>query len=257
MNEQKICIIGDGLAGLSAAVILSQQNIKIDLYAGSNKKNKVKNDNRTTAISESSYQFIKGKLNIKNLNIFWPCKEINLFFEHNKNIQNFLNYKERKKNLMYIFENKNLKKNLDKQILIKKNIKLIKKNIDSINYETGSIIFNKKVFSYDLIILSVGAHAKLYDKITQGRSIKKNYKEVAITSTIQHNFTINKVQQFFLKEGPLAILPFSQKNFSVVWSVSNLFIKKNKKFIKKILITKIRTLLKLNRLKIFNYFQLI
>ena len=38
MNNQKICIIGDGLAGLSAATILSQENIKIDLYAGGNKK---------------------------------------------------------------------------------------------------------------------------------------------------------------------------------------------------------------------------
>ena len=61
MNVQKICIIGDGLAGLSAAIILSQENIKIDLYTGSNKKKKLKNDDRTTAISESSYQFIKKK----------------------------------------------------------------------------------------------------------------------------------------------------------------------------------------------------
>ena len=50
MNLQKICIIGDGLAALSAAIILSQENIKIDLYIGSNKKNKLNNDNRTTAV---------------------------------------------------------------------------------------------------------------------------------------------------------------------------------------------------------------
>ena len=33
MNKQKICIIGDGLAGLTTAAILSQQNICIDLYS--------------------------------------------------------------------------------------------------------------------------------------------------------------------------------------------------------------------------------
>ena len=38
---QKICIIGDGLTSLSAAVILSQENIKIDLYAGNNLKKKM------------------------------------------------------------------------------------------------------------------------------------------------------------------------------------------------------------------------
>jgi len=99
MNKQKICIIGDGLAGLSAATSLCKENIKIDFYVGSNKKIKQKNDNRTTAISESSYQFLKLQLNNKNLNIFWPSKEINLYFEDKKKILNFLNFKE-KENLM-------------------------------------------------------------------------------------------------------------------------------------------------------------
>ena len=37
MTKQKICIIGDGLAGLTTAAILSKQNIIIDLYAGKKK----------------------------------------------------------------------------------------------------------------------------------------------------------------------------------------------------------------------------
>ncbi len=117
MNLQKICIIGDGLAGLSAAVILSQENIKIDLYASNNKKI---NDDRTTAVSESSYQFIKQKFNIKNQNIFWPCKEIKLFYEDGKIIKNFLNFKEEQKHVLYIFKNKELKQKLKKQVKQKK-----------------------------------------------------------------------------------------------------------------------------------------
>ena len=70
MNLQKICIIGDGLAGLSAAIILSKENVKIDLYTGNNKLNKFQNDERTTSLSESSYKFIKEKVNLKNFNIF-------------------------------------------------------------------------------------------------------------------------------------------------------------------------------------------
>ena len=38
MNEQKICIIGDGLAGLTTAAILSKENVKIDLYSSKKKK---------------------------------------------------------------------------------------------------------------------------------------------------------------------------------------------------------------------------
>ena len=120
MSAQKICIIGDGLAGLSTAIILSQENIKVDLYVGNSKKKKLKNNSRTTAISESSYQFIKSKLKIKNSDIFWPSKVINLFFEDKKKIKSFLRFKENKKNLMYIFQNKEFKKQLDKKILKKK-----------------------------------------------------------------------------------------------------------------------------------------
>ena len=121
MNLQKICIIGDGLAGLSAAVILSHENVKIDLYTGSDIK-KIKNDERTTAISESSYQFIRQKFNIKK-NIFWSCKEIDLFYEDEKIIKNFLNFKEKNKNLMYIFKNVELKKKLKEKIHKKKTLK--------------------------------------------------------------------------------------------------------------------------------------
>jgi 2-polyprenyl-6-methoxyphenol hydroxylase-like FAD-dependent oxidoreductase len=244
MNAQKICIIGDGLAGLSAAAILSQENIKIDLYSENIRKNKLKRDNRTTAISESNFQFIKQKLDIKKNNIFWACKEINLFYEKKNTIKNFLNFKEKKKILMYIFKNYQLKKILSEAIVKKKNIEVIKKKITNIDFEKGSILLNKKSFFYDLIILSIGGNSYFYDSITQGRSIKKNYNEVGLTTNIKHNSKINTVSQFFLKEGPLAILPFGKNMFSVVWSVSNSFFYKNKASIKKILSTKIKLLLK-------------
>jgi len=249
MKLQKICIIGNGLAGLSAALVLSLENIKVDLYTGNYKKTKIEKDESTTAISESSYQFIKKKLNTKNSNIFWPCKEIQLFYEDKKIISNFLNFEEKNKNLMYIFKNKELKKNLNKKIKKKKNIKLIKKNVTNVDYMNSSILLNKKKFFYDLIILSIGSHSKLYNNITLGRSIEKNYKEMSLTTTVSHNCKINKTSQFFLKEGPLAILPFDKNTFSVVWSVSNIFFQKNKKLIKKILSEKIKELLKNFKIK--------
>ena len=73
MTQQKICIIGNGLAGLTTAAILSKQNIIIDLYTGK-KKNSVGLDIRTTAISESNYHYIKKNLDLKNSNFFWSCK---------------------------------------------------------------------------------------------------------------------------------------------------------------------------------------
>ena len=240
MKDQKICIIGDGLAGLMTAMILSKENVKIDLYC----KNKNKNlDNRTTAISESNYQYVKNNVNLNNQDFFWACKKIELFFEDKEKIVNFFNFKEKNKNLMYIFQNQDLKKRLDKTILSSNKIKIIKKNIENINNDEGFITFGKKKVFYDLIILSIGGSSKLYSAIDMGRSIKKNYEELAITAIVEHNAKIENASQFFLKEGPLAILPYHKKTFSTVWSVSKEFFYTYNKNIKKILIKKLRLLL--------------
>ena len=243
MNEQKICIIGDGLAGLTAAIILSKENLKIDLYCSEKKINK-NLDNRTTAISKSNYQYIKKILTLDKQSFFWPCKKINLFFEDKNKIINFFNFEEKNKNIMYIFQNKDLKKKLDKIILRKKKIKIIRKNIVDINSTEGFIKSDKKKLFYDLIILCTGSHSKLYASIDDGRSIQKNYKEVAITAIIKHKTKIEIVSQFFLKEGPLAILPFKKKVFSTVWSVSSEFYNIKKNNIEKVLSEKLRVLLK-------------
>ena len=56
---------------------------------------------------------------------------------------------------------------------------------------------------------------------------KKNYKEHSITCSVKHQIKNIGAQQFFLKEGPLAILPYNKNKFSVVWSIEDkYFIKK-------------------------------
>ena len=72
---------------------------------------------------------------------------------------------------------------------------------------------------------------------------KKDYNEIAITAIVKHNSKIKNPSQFFLKEGPLAILPLKNNIFSLVWSVSSMFFNKNKKEFKTTLIKKINELL--------------
>ena len=69
MKNQKICIIGDGLAGLTTAIALRKLNLNIDLFCSKNNKD-FKKDKRTTAISESNYQFLKKKINLKKNELF-------------------------------------------------------------------------------------------------------------------------------------------------------------------------------------------
>ena len=247
MKPQKICIIGDGLTGLTTAAILGKQNIDIDLYSDNKKKTQII-DTRTTAISESNFQYIKSTLNLSSTNFFWACKKVKLFYQDENKIINFLNFNEKNKKFMYIFQNQDLKKKLNKIISKKKNIKLIKKKVEAINSNDGFVTVNKKKIFYDLIILSIGGLSNFYSRIDAGRSIKKNYDEIAITTQIKHKTNIQNASQFFLKEGPLAILPYKKNFFSIVWSVSNNYFNINQSNLKKILSKKLKMLLNSNKI---------
>ena len=118
MKNQKICIIGDGLTGLTAALALKNLNLDIDIFYQKN-NSKIKKDNRTTAISESNYQFLTKDLKINFIKKFWPSKKMHLYHENNSKLINFLNYEDNSANVMYIFKNHEVKNEIIK-ILKKK-----------------------------------------------------------------------------------------------------------------------------------------
>ncbi len=230
MEKQRICIIGDGLSGLTTAITLNNLN-KAEVHLISDKTKKTL-DKRTTAISDSNYKFLKENINSIDNKLFWPSKNIKLFYENRKSKVNFLNFKEEKNNLLYIFENYKYKKLLLKEFK-KKKIKKIKKKIENLD----------QLKIYDLIILCLGGESSLYDKIIDKRSLKKDYKEVAITGYVKHDIKNLSTSQFFLKEGPIAILPFSKDSFSFVWSVNKTFYRTNLKDINNIIKNKIKNIL--------------
>ena len=101
MKKQRIGIVGDGLAGLMTALALNDlQTLDVQIIA---KKNKLKKDKRTTAISASNYEFFHRVLDKLDNKLFWPSKKINLFYESNEKKINFLNFNEDNNNLLYIF----------------------------------------------------------------------------------------------------------------------------------------------------------
>ena len=230
MEKQKICIIGDGLSGLTSAIAINNlDNVEVHLIS---KKSKKATDKRTTAISESNFKFLKDNISKLDARLFWPSKNIELFYETNSNKINFLNFDQNQDNLMYVYENDKVKNILLREIK-KKKIKFIKKDIKDL----------KQIKNYDLIILCLGGNSVLYDKIIKGRSIRKDYKEVALTGCVKHKLRAVKTSQFFLKEGPLAILPFSKNYFSFVWSLNKDFYENNSKKINNLVKSKISNIL--------------
>ena len=231
MIKQRICIIGDGLSGLMTAAVLAKvPGIEVNLIAKKGTKNV---DKRTTAISDTNYKFINQNITSLGQKLFWPSKKIELFYETSKEKINFLNLDEASSNLMYVFENDKVKSKLLKEIS-KSKIKLIRKDLKNLG----------ELKNYDLIILCIGGKSKIYNNITKIRPISKDYKEIAITGYVKHNYKTLNTSQFFLKEGPLAILPFSKNYFSFVWSVKKHFFENNSKKITNLLKNRITELIK-------------
>ena len=248
MKKHKICIVGGGLTGLISALVLNERGLDIDLTV-ENSLSKIK-DLRVTAISEKNMEFLKSTIKNINLKLFYPVKKINLFFEKNNQTKNFLNFDENK-NLMFFFENRLIKEHLTK-LLKKTKIKVHKKTIKSIDLAENKVSTNLSSKSYDLVVLCLGSNSPIYQKVSGNREIKKNYKEHSITCSVKHHVKDIGAQQFFLKEGPLAILPYKNKNFSVVWSIEDRYFIKNKKNISNYLKTKLSNLLKTNKISLGN-----
>ncbi len=236
MKKQRICIVGDGLSGLMAALALNKlEGLEVHLIS---KKSKHSKDKRTTAISASNYEFFNEVIDKLVKKLFWPSKKIDLFYETKDQNMNFLNFNEDSKNLMYVFENDKIKEILIKEIK-KKKIKTLQKNINEV----------KDLDSYDMKVLCLGRYSKIYQSIIGKRSLDKDYKEIAITGYVNHNLKNLNTAQYFLKEGPLAILPFSKNNFSFVWSVDKDIPKKDINLIVK---SKICEVLKTKKIQISN-----
>ena len=246
MKKHKICIVGGGLTGLISALVLSEKGLDIDLIVEKT-TSKIK-DLRVTAISEKNMSFLKSTIKNINLKLFYPVKKINLFFEKNNQTKNFLNYDENK-NLMFFFENRLTKEHLA-ELIKKTKIKVQNKTVKSIDLAENKVSTSLSSKSYDLVVLCLGSNSPIYQKVSGNREIQKNYKEHSITCSVKHQIKDIGAQQFFLKEGPLAILPYNKKKFSVVWSIEDKYFLKNKKNISIYLKTKLSNLLKTNKISL-------
>jgi len=242
MKKQKICVIGDGLAGLTTALVLSKLDIEINLIF-KNKKIKKFIDCRTTAISESNYSFLSTHLNDSDLKVFYSCKNIDLYYEKLGRYHHFMNFTDGGKSLIHIAENKKLKKVFFKQIQKQKNIKIINGEVTKIDVQRSIISIKNKNLHYDLIALCLGRQSNIVSQFVGKRFIEDDVKEISFTSLVKHNSNISGPKQYFLKEGPLAILPIERNTFSFVWSLNKEYRKQKIESIKQLVHSKLKSIL--------------
>jgi len=232
-NSQKICIIGSGLTALTIAYLLSKFKLQIDIVEQDLKK-KIK----PTKLALSKHSLdqlcfyglkdIKKKSNVvKNIYLHDSYSSISLKQDLHFSASN------KKEALAYIIDGNTLSSDISKKINGFKNINFIKKEISSINDNKfyKEIIFKDlKKENYNLIIFASADNLFLLSKFKLRKVIDKSYNEDAYVFNLYHNKIINNsARQFFLKDGPLAFLPVSRTETSVIWSIKNNSI--NKKYV--------------------------
>jgi 2-octaprenyl-6-methoxyphenol hydroxylase len=221
-----ICIIGDSLTSLALAKNLINKKIKVSIYY-TKKNNKFKN--RTLGISKDNLDFIYSEIIKVKKNLFWGIKKIDIFNE-TKKIEKILEFKNKNKELFFMIRYNNFYNTLNSHL--KKN-KLYKKFLIKNDNFYEKILEEKK---YNLII-NCETNNEIYKSFFY-KNFKKDYDSYAYSFIIRHLKTENKkASQVFTKSGPIAFLPISKNETSVVFSKKNenIFLnqKKFQEFVKK------------------------
>ena len=223
--KKDVIIVGAGIIGMSLALSLSKKNKRILLLEKDLKRSHL--INRIYSISNKSKDFFK-ELNIwSRLNCINDINKMSLFYRnfHDKNNLSF--YSETQK-IGYIAQSVDITNALLKQVTADKNIELIDKvnlkNVierDENSFELESS--ESGIYKADYIFSCEGSNSFLKDQLNIKNSIK-DYDSKALVFSVQHeNSNDNSAYQVFLESGPIAFLPVSNNEFSMVISVKNKF----------------------------------
>ena len=234
----RVCILGAGLTSYTLAKALVNQNIYVDIIVP--KKNNVQDKSRTIGISKSNIEFFNNSI-INVDKISWKLNKIQVFTDNLKK-EKLISFENNDNELFSIIRNQNLFEILEKSLSKNKYFKKINvsKNFNFItNY---NLVFN----------------TDFNNPITKkyfNRKILKEYSSVAYTTTINHEKIYNDVAvQIFTKTGPLAFLPISEEDTSIVYSLHNSNNKNNEKIID--LIEQYNYKYKIQKIKKINSFEL-
>jgi len=202
----KVCIIGNSLTALTLASALIKQNINVDMFC--KKKKLFLSKTSTIGISKSNIDYFNE--NVININrLLWNIKKIEIFSDNLKK-EKLIDFENKKNQVFSIVKNYQLYELLWKGLNRNKYFKL--KFIIS-----ESLSFTDK---YDIVINC--DHLNNITKKYFTKKILKKYNSNAYTSIITHEKILNNVAvQIFTKEGPLAFLPISNTQTSVVYSIPN------------------------------------
>ena len=201
----RVCLLGAGLSSLTLAKALVNQKIYVDVY--SQKKINSQNKSRTIGISKSNIEFFNNSI-INVDKISWKLNKIEIFSD-NLRKEKLIDFENNYDELFSIVRNQSLLELLEENLSKNKYFKRINSLKDS-NF----------LNNYNLVI-NTDSTSSITKKYFSKKIIKK-YNSFAYTTILHHEKIDNDTAvQIFTKLGPLAFLPISERETSVVYSFYN------------------------------------
>ncbi len=221
----EFAIFGFGISAKITSCLLARNGFSVCLISDKDQKQEISDTNLVTFLSRGSLNYLSSMF--PNIKLFEEhpgidsihC-ELNSLRAHKRQSIKFNNGE--KQNLGKIVKNTDLEKYLDQEMGQLRNINIINGSYPSMieNKKDGIKLklHNEEEIDSDLFILS-STKNNITDYINID-FIKKDLEKSAISINVKGDIkNANCAFQKFTSDGPLALLPYSKNEASIVWSL--------------------------------------
>ncbi len=223
--KYEFTIFGFGISAKITSCLLARNGFSVCLISDKDQKQEISNTNLVTFLSRGSLNYLSSMF--PNTKQFEEHPEIDSIHCELNSLrgnkpQSIKFNDEEKQNLGKIVKNTDLEKYLDQEIVQLRNINIIQGSYPSMvenkKDEIKLKLNNGEEIDTDLFIVSSKKN-NIADLINID-FIKKDLKKSAISIDINGDIkNANCAFQKFTSDGPLALLPYSKNEASIVWSL--------------------------------------
>ncbi len=223
--KYEFTIFGFGISAKITSCLLARNGFSVCLISDKDQKQEISNTNLVTFLSRGSINYLSSMF--PNIKLFEEYPEIeSIHCELNSlkgNKPQSINFNDgEKQNLGKIVKNTDLEKYLDQEIGQLRNINIIHGSYPSMveNKKDGIKLKlnNGEEIDSDLFIVS-STKNNIADHININ-FIAKDLEKSAISMNVKGDIkNANCAFQKFTSDGPLALLPYSNNEASIVWSI--------------------------------------
>ena len=225
--KHEITIFGYGISAKITSILLAKSGFKVCLISDKDQNQENKDTNLVTFLSSSSFNYLTSM--IPSMRLFNETPEIQIIKCQLKSLsgkksQSIEFNSEEKRNLGKIVKNSQLENCLDREIHQLRDIHIINSNQPHliINNSDGVQLklVNGEQIETEMFILS-STKSNIAEQI-EVKFVKKDLRQKALSINIKGKIkNKNCAFQKFISDGPIALLPYSKDEASIVWSLKN------------------------------------